>query len=1133
MDPFRDPGTSPSSSEERPSKLTSTHSDSSITTNGTSRTANASNPMHYVKALYDFAAKEQEELPMEEEDIIAVPSMVSKGGWLFGENNGAWGWFPESYVRVLTEEEAAAEGLIPSVSNLFNSSTSPEITTTGPTDGLISPSPEPSESSSTSQAQSPNKLTVTVFPNIWFSKYKTKTKKGASSPNPTDSDVEDLAPLPNPAADSTVTALPLHTTVAAIPVVENKSRASSERLPTKNSKTNGNRKLTADSIRVGKGVSIVGSPAETKKTWADFVGGPEAVEKLQISKQERKRQEVIFEIVSTERDYVEDLETIIDVYIKQLKRSKLIRPKDMSVIFSNIEAMSPVNKELLKSLDARQAESQNFVVEQVGDIFIGVSDYLKMYTMYCSNHPYALMKLQALRNQKNVAKFLDQCASNPECKNFALSHFLLKPVQRICKYPLLLREVLRNTDAEHPDYANLQKALLKIETVVTIVNEGSRQAEVVHKMIELQNRFTQRVNIVAPSRILKKSGTLDMIVSNERKRREIFLFNDMLLMAKQTGGDGEKLKLVAMVPFDMILVNSLPEDLGNLLEIVHINASKFVLEAESREGKDSWVSAFQEATDSWMALKKRGAGVEVHERVLRTATMTDVLEKPQQTAQKSALPPLPKKPVSEKTEPIHEEETDSSTPSDQSKEEASHQLRDKQKAKTPILPRAQLKVDQAKSSLLARSEPFLSQSHTSSSSPQSSSLHAPKPDSSNSNSKPTTDSAYFSSSKVHLASSSSSSEQPSSSSSSSSAGQTSAATESASTLIARLENTVPARISSRIATNYFIVQDLNSTRLGAQSVASLRCAFEAPASISSSSRFSSQNGKLNLLGSGPSRSTSRDGKLNLLASGNSSGPGTSPSISPSPSISFKPLATASRPVIAMDVRKQQQQQNFATFVPEKSSSNGFRGQSSRPRTKSISDKIDEVGGVSVAAMVSKANLRNSASSMDQSKNVSVKTTELSTKKPNINRPVKSASIVDVNRKAERNNKEFTYTTRVQFVGQTEPNVFYIVQHTYEDFFDFHLQLIGHFPEEAGLVNKKDAFGKNQSSTTEDEGKSKRIIPELPGQMMVVSEAVAKTRIDMLQDYVEAILSLPPKISRSPLTMQFFRTDGKHALALQS
>lgn len=96
---------------------------------------------------------------------------------------------------------------------------------------------------------------------------------------------------------------------------------------------------------------------------------------------------------------------VTQLYIDPLKKSRLVRPKDMAIIFSNLEQLIPVNQELLKALEARR--SANIVIEQVGDIFIHVSDYFKMYTMYCSNQPYALMKTQYLRQSKPFSKFLD------------------------------------------------------------------------------------------------------------------------------------------------------------------------------------------------------------------------------------------------------------------------------------------------------------------------------------------------------------------------------------------------------------------------------------------------------------------------------------------------------------------------------------------------------------------------------------------------------------------------------------------------------------------------------------------------------------------------------------------------------
>jgi hypothetical protein len=122
-----------------------------------------------------------------------------------------------------------------------------------------------------------------------------------------------------------------------------------------------------------------------------------------------------------------------------------------------------------------------------------------------------------------------------------------------------------------------------------------------------------------------------------------------------------------------------------------------------------------------------------------------------------------------------------------------------------------------------------------------------------------------------------------------------------------------------------------------------------------------------------------------------------------------------------------------------------------------------------------------------------------------------------------------YVMRVSYIGTPE-NTFTLIRHTFEDFFDFHLQLIGHFPEESGLQVRPNRNNNNNNNETHSTSTTTptRIIPELPAQMMFVSEAVAKSRVGPLQDYIKNILALPPKISRSPVTMQFLRQDGKHA-----
>lgn len=181
-------------------------------------------------------------------------------------------------------------------------------------------------------------------------------------------------------------------------------------------------------------VQILGAHAIARETWAHKIGG---VETLGLTKEEIKRQELIYEIFLTERDYVDDLKLIVDVFIAELKAKALLKPKEISAIFSNIEQLLPIHEELFSCLEARQREAT--VIKEIGDIFLKRADFLKMYTLYCANHQSALMRLQANSQNKEFKRFLQKAIMLPQSKRQPLSSYLLKPVQRICRYPMLFK----------------------------------------------------------------------------------------------------------------------------------------------------------------------------------------------------------------------------------------------------------------------------------------------------------------------------------------------------------------------------------------------------------------------------------------------------------------------------------------------------------------------------------------------------------------------------------------------------------------------------------------------------------------------------------------------------------------------
>jgi len=63
-----------------------------------------------------------------------------------------------------------------------------------------------------------------------------------------------------------------------------------------------------------------------------------------LSDKEKRRQEIIFELLQTERDYVRDLDIIIELFLNGLRDSKILSAKDITTMFSNIESLLPINQ---------------------------------------------------------------------------------------------------------------------------------------------------------------------------------------------------------------------------------------------------------------------------------------------------------------------------------------------------------------------------------------------------------------------------------------------------------------------------------------------------------------------------------------------------------------------------------------------------------------------------------------------------------------------------------------------------------------------------------------------------------------------------------------------------------------------
>ncbi|GAA5869921.1 hypothetical protein JCM8547_008105 [Rhodosporidiobolus lusitaniae] len=268
-------------------------------------------------------------------------------------------------------------------------------------------------------------------------------------------------------------------------------------------------------------------------SWASLID-PSALENLPAS--ERKRQEACYELIATEQSYVQSLQLVIEVFLNALQ--PVLSEKPRQVIFANVEDILLFNTVFLSELEERQRQSRLYI-NTIGDV---LKDHMKglgqHYRGYCCNQANAVRTLTDLKvSDRSLRTMLDGL----RVKNLELEHLLLEPMQRLTRYPLLINQILRYTEPDHPDHSTLTRALQIAEQTLDDVNEAVRSHENEEKLaylsdnIELPGLSTGHLNLSAPTRLLGKRHILrEGKVEKARSGRKlsVYLFNDLLIFTE-------------------------------------------------------------------------------------------------------------------------------------------------------------------------------------------------------------------------------------------------------------------------------------------------------------------------------------------------------------------------------------------------------------------------------------------------------------------------------------------------------------------------------------------------------------------------------------------------------------------------
>ncbi|XP_054455178.1 serine/arginine repetitive matrix protein 2 [Anoplopoma fimbria] len=290
---------------------------------------------------------------------------------------------------------------------------------------------------------------------------------------------------------------------------------------------------------------------------------------------------VVLEIVETEQAYVRDLKSIVEDYLGCIIDcgSLPLKPEQVSSLFCNIEDIYEFNSDLLEDLERSSHAAA------IAECFVERSEAFDIYTLYCMNYPNSVAVLRDCMKNKSLVRFFQERQTTLN-HSLPLEAYLLKPVQRILKYHLLLQELSKHFDKSEPGYEVIEDALITMTAVAWYINDMKRKQE---QAVRLQVIESLLVNWSGPD--LGVFGELvlegSFKVHRVKKERAFFLFDTMLLIAKKRLE--QFVYSTHIFCCNLLLVETLKDSLCFKVSDQTIPKQQHVVQTKNQEEKRLWV----------------------------------------------------------------------------------------------------------------------------------------------------------------------------------------------------------------------------------------------------------------------------------------------------------------------------------------------------------------------------------------------------------------------------------------------------------------------------------------------------------------------------------------------------------------
>ncbi|XP_039730721.1 proto-oncogene DBL isoform X1 [Pteropus medius] len=302
---------------------------------------------------------------------------------------------------------------------------------------------------------------------------------------------------------------------------------------------------------------------------------------------------VLNELIQTEKVYVRELFTVLLGYKAEMDNPDmfdlmppLLRNKK-DILFGNMAEIYEFHNNLFMN----SLENCIEYPERVGPCFLERKDDFQMYAKYCQNKP----RSEAIWRKYSECAFFQECQRKLKHR-LGLDSYLLKPVQRITKYQLLLKELLKYSKGCE-GFEKLKEALDTVLDLLKSVNDSMHQAAIngyIGNLNELGKMITQGAFSVW---IGHKKGATKMkdFARFKPMQRHLFLYEKAIVFCKRRVENGEGASRYPSYSFkhclkmDEVGITEYVKGDNRKFEIWYAGKEVYIIQAPTVDVKMTWL----------------------------------------------------------------------------------------------------------------------------------------------------------------------------------------------------------------------------------------------------------------------------------------------------------------------------------------------------------------------------------------------------------------------------------------------------------------------------------------------------------------------------------------------------------------